>query len=128
MSKKQPRIPHTCHVHKCKAIIPKILFACTPHWRQLPVQMQREIKNAFVPEQLITGVPSAAWMIAAHRAILWLARKEYPQEYQVLKKRFEHVDRLHSEKKEEKEDGNQTETISDKESAEGSGEVSTLPG
>jgi len=56
--------------------------------------MQREIKNAHIPEQELTGTPSAEYILATHRAILWTCKREWPNDYLELKKKFDHIDRL----------------------------------
>lgn len=87
-------VPHRCHIHKCTLAIPKKLFACTNHWRTLPVQMQRSLRNAYVEGQEKTGTPSPAYLMAAHRAILWTCKREWPNDYLKLKRKYDHIDRL----------------------------------
>ena len=94
MAKVTSNVPHRCHIYKCTLAIPKKLFACTNHWRTLPIQMQRALRNAYVDGQEKTGTPSPAYMMAAHSAILWMAKKEWPDDYPGLKRKYNHIDSL----------------------------------
>jgi hypothetical protein len=80
------------------------------HWRQLPAQMRAEIRKHYVLGQEKLGITSPGYMIAAHRAILWTCKRERPEDYLQLKKKYHYIDRVLLEKIHEEEKITSTES------------------
>lgn len=67
---------HYCHAYACKEQIPPSRFMCFRHWRQLPKAMQRDVWATYRPGQEIDKQPSAEYLAATRRAILFIAKRE----------------------------------------------------
>ncbi len=69
-------LKHRCHAHGCdKGIPPKLLF-CRRHWGMLCAALQREIWRTYVPGQEDRKDPSAEYLVAHHRSVAFVARRE----------------------------------------------------
>lgn len=68
--------PHTCHAFACTTPCPPEQLMCKKHWAMVPRRTQREVYNAYRLGQCDDKHPSAAWFLAAERAIVTVALKE----------------------------------------------------
>lgn len=71
---------HRCHWPKCPVEVPPKMFACKPHWMQLPQEIRDKIWAAYRPGQEKTKTPSQAYLQAAMDALRWIRGNEQHDE------------------------------------------------
>jgi hypothetical protein len=67
---------HHCHARGCKTAVRPELLMCFPHWRQVPVKIQRAVYATYRRGQCDDKQPSEAWHEAAGAAIGYVATLE----------------------------------------------------
>jgi DNA adenine methylase len=67
---------HTCHAIGCPVPVDPTFLMCRPHWRMVPMPLQRDVWKNYRDGQCEDKQPSGAWMIAAERAIVAVAVRE----------------------------------------------------
>lgn len=67
---------HRCHAHACPRNVPPKLLFCRLHWGMLCAALQREIWWTYVSNQEVTKDPSLEYMVAHHRSVAFVARRE----------------------------------------------------
>lgn len=71
--------PHTCHAVRCNARVQPTFLMCGPHWSRVSPTTRSAVWRAYRPGQCDDKRPSAAWMVAATKAIIEVAWKEHPE-------------------------------------------------
>lgn len=66
---------HRCHAHGCQVPVPPKMFMCRPHWRRLPMRLQRAIWVEYRSGQEIDKIASVRYMAVQQHAIGVLAFK-----------------------------------------------------
>jgi hypothetical protein len=69
---------HKCHAFNCPKETPPSLFMCKRHWFTLPANLRNAILANYRRGQELDKQPTVAYMCAAYRARIWLAKKEFP--------------------------------------------------
>mgnify|MGYP001575070721 CR=1 FL=1 len=67
---------HLCHARGCTRAVPPKLLMCLPHWRLVPLPLQRAVWATYVPGQEVRKDPTQEYLRAAHDAIGAVAAKE----------------------------------------------------
>lgn len=67
---------HHCHAEGCERPVKPKLLMCYPHWKLVPLRLQRAIWAIYRKGQEIDKRPSAAYMAAQRRAVAVVARAE----------------------------------------------------
>lgn len=67
---------HTCHAFKCGVEVPPALLMCGKHWRLVPEDKKRAVRELYVPGQETKKNPTWWYMLAAQRAIIAVAEIE----------------------------------------------------
>lgn len=67
---------HHCHAIGCPTPCPPEFLMCRPHWKMVPLPLQRDVWNHYRVGQCDDKNPSGEWMIAAERAIVAVAVRE----------------------------------------------------
>jgi hypothetical protein len=69
---------HHCHAKGCTKVVPPRMLMCYPHWKMVPLQIQRWVWREYREGQEIDKQPSHAYMQAMHAAIDAVDAKEHP--------------------------------------------------
>lgn len=67
---------HLCHAIGCERVVPPRMLMCAPHWRMVPLGMQRAVWRTYRPGQERMKDPSSAYLDAAMAAVNAVARAE----------------------------------------------------
>ena len=67
---------HTCHALGCEKAVPPKMLMCAPHWRLVPVRLQREVWAKYRPGQEIDKRPNAEYLDVQKRAVAAVAQVE----------------------------------------------------
>lgn len=67
---------HRCHALNCERPVEARFLMCPPHWRMVPLELQRRVWATYVPGQEVRKDPTAAYLEAAAAAIQAVAGKE----------------------------------------------------
>ncbi len=71
-----PDVAHHCHARGCKTKCKPEFLMCPPHWRFVPVHIQRAVYRHYRAGQCEDKSPTAAWHVAADAAIGAVAQRE----------------------------------------------------
>ena len=69
---------HHCHWPGCTRQVPPAKWGCLPHWRALPIELQRRIWLTFRPGQEKDGRPSRDYLEAARAVQAWIQAHHQP--------------------------------------------------
>jgi len=61
--------PHHCHANGCNRACKPEMLMCYPHWRMVPVDLQRDVYRHYRKGQCDDKNPSPEWLRAARAAI-----------------------------------------------------------
>lgn len=64
---------HHCHWPGCGKQVPPARWGCLPHWRALPIHLQRQVWAAYRPHQETDGRPSREYIAVARAVQTWIA-------------------------------------------------------
>ena len=67
---------HLCPAEGCRRRVPSPRLMCSPHWRMVPLEIQRAVCNAYRTGQWDEKTPSADWMAARYAALKAVHEKE----------------------------------------------------
>lgn len=65
------RETHTCNRPGCEKVIALALFACGPHWFQLPLEHRSRIAKAYIAYRTEPHVAAESLLHAQDAAIAW---------------------------------------------------------
>lgn len=67
---------HHCHALGCARTVPPKLLFCAPHWRTVPINLQRLIWATYVPGQEARKDPTAVYLAAQTYVVNFVASRE----------------------------------------------------
>lgn len=67
---------HTCHAVGCRVGCQPEFLMCRNHWKKVPRDLQAAVYRHYRVGQCADKRPSVGWLLAANRAVCWVALAE----------------------------------------------------
>lgn len=69
---------HLCHARNCTVPVPPRMLMCLPHWRKVPILIQRKVWKHYRPGQEVDKRPSREYLEVMKEAVeaVW-EREQY---------------------------------------------------